>query len=120
MYIAMNQFNVVPEREADFERIWKERESFLAQVPGFVQFALLRGDHVGEYVSHSMWQDKDAFLAWTQSEAFVKGHRQGESLQTILAGPPKLATFQAVIEETAEHRYIDDSQPDAARQPIHG
>jgi heme-degrading monooxygenase HmoA len=120
MYIAMNQFKVVPDREADFERIWKDRESFLGQVPGFLHFALLRGDQPGDYVSHSTWENKDAFLAWTQSEAFVKGHRQGESLQDILAGPPKLATFQAVIDETPQQRNVDPSQPDAARQPVHG
>jgi heme-degrading monooxygenase HmoA len=90
--------------EGQFEQTWRERESFLNGVPGFVQFALLRGDE-GEYVSHSTWSDQDAFIAWTQSEAFVKGHRQG-SLMGVLEGPPHLKTFEAVIVETPEGRTV--------------
>lgn len=117
MFIAMNKFQVVPERESDFETIWKERDSYLQEVPGFVQFALLRGDVEGEYISHSTWADRDAFLAWTQSESFVKGHQQG-SLKGILAGPPHVSTFQAVIDERPGSRQVDDSTPEPGRQPF--
>ena len=51
MFIAMNKFQVVPERENDFETIWKERDSYLQEVPGFVQFALLRGEEDGDRVA---------------------------------------------------------------------
>jgi heme-degrading monooxygenase HmoA len=98
MFIAMNNFRVADGREADFEAAWKNRQSYLNGVPGFVEFALLRGDAPGEYVSHSVWRDREAFVAWTQSEAFAAGHRQG-SLQGILAGPPQLKTYDAVIVE---------------------
>ena len=64
MFVAMNRFRVVPEREQDWERIWKERESYLQDVPGFVQFALLRGDEEGDYISFSVWRDRAAFDAW--------------------------------------------------------
>lgn len=98
MFIAMNQFRVAPGKEAQFEDVWRRRESYLQGVPGFVQFALLRGDAAGEYISHSTWESREAFLAWTQSDAFVKGHRQG-SLAGLLQGPPQLRTFEAVIVE---------------------
>jgi heme-degrading monooxygenase HmoA len=97
----MNRFRVVPGREADFERIWQERETHLQGVPGFVQFALLRSDSPGEFVSHSTWRDRQAFLDWTQSEGFTAGHRQGGSLAGIIAGPPELTTYEAVIVETS-------------------
>jgi heme-degrading monooxygenase HmoA len=100
MFIAMNNFKVVEGKESEFEQIWKSRETYLHGVPGFVRFALLRGDG-GEYVSHSTWESREAFIAWTQSEAFVKGHRQGGSLMGVLAGPPQLRTFEAVIEQDA-------------------
>ncbi len=100
MFIAMNNFRVADGREADFEAAWKNRQSYLNGVPGFVEFALLRGDAPGEYVSHSVWRDREAFVAWTQSEAFTAGHRQG-SLQGVLAGPPQLKTYDAVIVERA-------------------
>lgn len=105
MFIAMNNFKVAAGREADFERTWRERKSYLEGVPGFVQFALLRADAPGEYISHSTWQSRDAFIAWTQSEAFVQGHRQG-SLMGVLEGPPQLKTYDAVIVETQEGRTV--------------
>ena len=41
MYIAMNRFKIVPGREADFEKIWKERDTHLDNVPGFLEFHLV-------------------------------------------------------------------------------
>jgi heme-degrading monooxygenase HmoA len=101
MYVAMNRFRVASGREGDFERVWKERESYLKGVPGFIRFALLRAEAGSEYVSHSTWRDRESFIAWTQSEAFVAGHRQGGSLAGILEGPPQLSTYEAVIAEEA-------------------
>ena len=98
MFIAMNRFKVVAGKETDFEEIWRGRRSYLKGVPGFVQFALLRSDGAGEYISHSTWADRDSFVAWTQSEAFAAGHRQG-SLAGILDGPPQVSTHEAVIVE---------------------
>jgi heme-degrading monooxygenase HmoA len=99
MFIAMNRFKIATGREGDFERAWRERDSYLKGVPGFVQFALLKGDTPGEYISHSSWQDREAFLAWTRSPAFAAGHRQG-SLMGVLDGPPQLSTYEAIILES--------------------
>jgi len=44
MYVAMNRFRIHAGREADFEKVWRERDSQLEQVPGFREFHLLRGD----------------------------------------------------------------------------
>jgi heme-degrading monooxygenase HmoA len=96
--IAMNRFSVNPERAADFEEHWRKRESFLKEVPGFVRFALLRGDEPGQYISHSTWQNRAAFEAWTQSEAFRKAHAQARTPAGVLAGPPRLELFEAVLE----------------------
>ncbi len=100
MFVAMNQFRVVPEQAEAFERIWRERESHLAGVPGFQHFALLRGEDPGDYISHSIWASRAAFVAWTESEHFTQGHRQG-SLAGILAGPPRIRLYDAVIEQAA-------------------
>ena len=103
MFIAMNNFKVAKGKEADFEQIWRERQSYLKEVHGFVQFALLKGEAEGEYISHSSWQDRAAFIAWTKSEAFAAGHRQG-SLMGVLEGPPQIKTYDALIVETPEGR----------------
>jgi heme-degrading monooxygenase HmoA len=98
MFIAMNRFAVVAGREGDFEEVWRRRESYLKGVPGFLQFALLKSEAAGEYVSHSTWEDRESFVAWTQSENFAAGHRQG-SLAGILEGPPQVSTYEAIIVE---------------------
>lgn len=105
MFIATNVFRVVGGKEGEFEQTWRERKSYLKEVPGFVQFALLKGDADREYISHSTWENRDAFVAWTQSEAFVAGHRQG-SLMGVLEGPPQLKTYEAIIVETPEGREV--------------
>ena len=101
MFVAMNHFKVNPGREADFEEQWRSRRSYLNEVPGFVQFALLKGDGQGEYISHTIWQDRAAFVAWTQSPAFAAGHRQG-SVQGVLQGPPQVKLYDAVLVQRPE------------------
>jgi len=100
MFVAMNRFKVNPGHEEAFEQRWRERETYLSEVPGFVQFALLKGNP-GDYISHTTWKDRDAFVAWTQSESFAAGHRQG-SLAGALQGPPELGMYEAVIVETPQ------------------
>ena len=97
-FIAMNHFSVDPERGAEFEEHWRKRESFLAEVPGFVGFALLRGDEPGSYISHSSWESRQAFEAWTESEAFRRAHTQARTPQGVLQGPPRVCLYEAVIE----------------------
>ena len=101
MFVAMNNFKVVHGRADDFETAWRTRQTYLQDVPGFQRFLLLRGDAVGEYISLSIWEGRDAFLAWTQSESFAAGHRQG-SLAGILEGPPNAKLYEAVLVEGAE------------------
>lgn len=99
MYIAMNHFRVRPEAAADFERAWRERQSFLSEVPGFQTFSLLRGaveEGAQLYASHTVWTDQPAFVAWTQSEAFRKAHSQGGKTVPYLLGPPKFVGWEAV------------------------
>jgi len=98
IFIAMNRFVVNPERSEDFEKIWRERETHLEAVPGFIRFALLKGDEPGQYVSHSTWESREAFEGWTRSESFRKAHAQARTPEGIMAGHPKLETFEAILE----------------------
>ncbi len=103
MYIAMNRFRVTKGEEAAFERIWAERDTHLGEVPGFIEFHLLRGPEAEDhtlYASHTLWKSQEDFEAWTTSEAFRKAHAnagnkagQGKS---IYLGPPQFEGFEAV------------------------
>ncbi len=99
MYIAMNRFRVARGREADFEKVWAERDSRLKGVPGFVAFHLLRGpaqdDHT-LYASHSLWESRAAFEGWTRSDAFRRAHHDAGDHRGLYLGPPQLETFEVV------------------------
>ncbi len=42
-FIAMNRFKIALNREHDFENIWRKRETHLDDVPGFIDFHLVKG-----------------------------------------------------------------------------
>lgn len=100
MFIAMNRFRIAPGFEAGFEALWRQRDSYLAEVPGFVSFALLKGpardDHM-LYASHTVWESKAAFEAWTRSEHFRKAHAQRSAPKGTYLGHPDLELFEAVL-----------------------
>ena len=102
MYIAMNRFRVNEGMETGFEEIWRTRERFVTDVPGFQDFKLLRGetaDGITPYLSHSTWASKDAFVAWTNSEAFVKAHRDARSPEGTLAGHPEFSGYEVIVSD---------------------
>lgn len=100
MYIAMNRFQVNAGRESEFEEVWRSRETYLDEVPGFQEFHLLRGasaDGITTYVSHSRWESREAFEAWTKSDAFRKGHAGARSSRGVIAGHPIFEGYEAVL-----------------------
>ena len=57
MYIAMNRFKIVHGKEGEFEKVWRERDTHLTDVPGFKEFHLVKGKKTDEfslYASHSV------------------------------------------------------------------
>ena len=77
MFIAMNRFRVKRGAEEAFEKVWLSRDSYLDRVPGFVEFHLLKGPEAEDhtlYSSHTVWQSKAGFEAWTKSEEFRATH----------------------------------------------
>jgi len=101
MYLAMNRFRIARGKEDDFVQMWRERDSYLAEVPGFVRFHLLRGASTDEFTlfaSHTEWRSEADFEAWTQSEAFRAAHANaGRSSRDMYMGPPQLEMFESVL-----------------------
>jgi heme-degrading monooxygenase HmoA len=100
VYIATNRFRVNAGHEEDFEELWRRRDTYLDQVPGFQGFHLLRGetrDGLTAYLSHSTWASRDAFSAWTKSEAFRKAHGDARTPEGTLAGHPVFEGFEVVL-----------------------
>jgi len=99
MYIAMNRFKVALGSEAPFEALWAGRDTHLREVPGFVEFHLLKGpareDHMLDS-SHTVWADLAAFEGWTKSEAFRASHRNAGGNRPLYLGHPEFEGFEVI------------------------
>jgi len=100
MFIAMNRFRIAPGREDEFVEIWRNRETYLDDVPGFGSFQLLRGPSSDEstlFASHSTWESRADFEAWTHSEAFRKAHAGAGGAKGLYLGHPQFEGFDVVL-----------------------
>ncbi|WP_321337971.1 antibiotic biosynthesis monooxygenase [Breoghania sp.] len=108
MYIAMNRFRVKSGMENEFETIWMNRERHLNEVPGYLEFKLLKGGEVKEgseedhtlYASHTIWESYDDFVAWTKSEAFRLAHKGAGDRKPIYVGGPHFEGFEVLLTES--------------------
>ena len=100
MFIAMNQFHVAAGRGAEFEERWRQRDSHLDEVPGFREFHLVRrqddADGSHRYASHTTWESREAFTAWTESDAFRKAHAGNPMPKGLMLGPPQIMLWESV------------------------
>jgi len=100
MYVAMNHFRIAAGRGAEFEARWRDRESHLDTVPGFIQFHLVRGtdydDGSHRYASHVIWESEKSFDDWRASEAFRKAHGTTRMPEGMMVGHPQFHGWQSV------------------------
>lgn len=96
----MNRFKIAIGKEEEFIDIWRQRDTYLDQVPGFKEFHLLQGptgDNFTLFASHSIWQSEEDFTNWTKSEAFRKAHASAGAKKDIYLGPPQFEGFEQVL-----------------------
>lgn len=99
MYIAMNRFQVAKGAEEQFENVWKNRDTRLELVPGFVEFHLLKGPEADDhtlYSSHTTWSSEEDFTNWTKSQHFRDAHRNAGDNKGLYLGHPKFEGFTIV------------------------
>ncbi len=107
VFIAMNRFKVLKDATDEFEAVWRNRDSHLNEMKGFVEFHLLRGpeheDHI-LYSSHTVWASKADFEAWTRSEQFRKAHGRAPGTRQLYAGHPQFEGFEVLQTLSRESR----------------
>ena len=97
MFIAMNRFRVTKGSEDAFEKVWLNRDTQLTKVPGFVEFHLLKGPEHDDYTlysSHTLWQSKATFEAWTKSEEFRLAHKDAGQNKSLYIDHPQFEGFE--------------------------
>ncbi len=100
MFIAMNRFRIARGQESVFEELWRKRDSHLDEVSGFREFHLLKGpgdDESTLYASHTVWESRADFEAWTESESFRKAHANARAPKGTYLGHPNFEGFEAVL-----------------------
>ena len=99
MFIAMNRFKVLKDATKEFENVWFSRESYLHELPGFVEFHLLKGPTREDYTlysSHTVWSSRETFEGWTRSEAFRKAHQNAGQHRDLYLGGPNFEGFDVI------------------------
>ena len=99
MFIAMNRFKVLKGSEKDFEHVWLSRETYLNELPGFIEFHLLKGPEREDYVlysSHTVWRTFAEFEGWTKSEQFRKAHAGAGGNKPLYQGHPEFEGFHVL------------------------
>ncbi len=101
MFVAINRLRVKAGRGAEVEEAFS-RSSGLEETPGFLGFEFQKRTWTmgpppeeEEYLSVSRWESKEAFSAWTRSEAFRKAHGSRKS-DALLGG--NACGYEVVIE----------------------
>ena len=121
MFIAMNRFRVAKGCEATFEHVWLSRDSHLDKVPGFVEFHLLKGPEAEDYTlyaSHTVWENRATFEAWTKSEAFRAAHHRPVITSHSISGTLSLRGSRfARLWDAARLRWRDAYLLSGVREP---
>lgn len=100
MFIVMNRIPVNPEYKDQFEERFTNRAREVDKMPGFVRNQVLRPANAEDpYIVLTVWQSKEDFEAWVNSEAFQKGHaRSGTLPREAFLGQSKLETFEVILD----------------------
>ena len=115
-YIASNRFKVRKNAGPKFEKRWADRKSRLADLEGFRFFTLLKrveedgsewsSSDLGNYISFTVWANKENFNTWRSGDAFKEAHGGGgltgfigllSTALFILDGGPKPAFYDALL-----------------------
>lgn len=106
MITVANRIYVKPEYADAFEERFQQRAGLVDEMDGFISNKVLRPHNDGDpYIVLTYWESYDAFEAWTQSDAFRKGHAQSGTLpKEAFSGRNKLEIHEVIQDsEKVEH-----------------
>ena len=91
----MNRVRVAKGSEAAFEQLPLSCDSLLDKVPGVVEFHLLKGPEAdASHAYHTVWENRAAFEAWTNSEAFWAAHSRAGDNKPLYLDHPQFEGFE--------------------------
>ncbi|MEW6421583.1 MAG: antibiotic biosynthesis monooxygenase [Deinococcota bacterium] len=101
MIAVANRIYVNPEYHDQFEARFRQRAGLVDGMPGFISNHVLRPLEEGEpFVILTFWESREAFEAWTNSDAFRQGHARSGSLPREAFSAPNVLEVHEVVQST--------------------
>lgn len=76
-FVAINYITCEEDYIARFEELFGSRAKAIDNMPGFEDMYVLKPKISSEpYLVISHWDSEESFKAWTQSPAFLEGHKR--------------------------------------------
>ncbi|MBZ9753051.1 antibiotic biosynthesis monooxygenase [Deinococcus sp. HMF7620] len=99
MLTVMNRIRVHPDYADAFEERFRTRAGLVDTMPGFIRNEVLRPAQPGKpYIVLTYWESREAFEAWTTSDAFKQGHARSGSLpKEAFDGPSELEIHEVFL-----------------------
>jgi heme-degrading monooxygenase HmoA len=99
MFVAINYISCKKEYVNRFEELFATRAGAIDKMPGFEKMHVLKPNETGDdYLIVSYWDSEEQFKTWTQSPAFIEGHKRGfaDIKEAISRGeePPMKSNFK--------------------------
>ncbi|BCJ86542.1 antibiotic biosynthesis monooxygenase family protein [Effusibacillus dendaii] len=95
MYVVFNVLQVPQEGKAKMIELFGKSADNMKQVPGCLEFMFLDSNEEDKQIVYTKWENKEAFVAWTQSEAFRRAHDERRTSGSTATGS-KLETYQVI------------------------
>jgi len=77
-FVAINYISCNSDYRERFEQLFATRAKAIDTMPGFVDMMVLKPNTESDkYLIVSHWESEEAFKQWTQSPAFIEGHKRG-------------------------------------------
>ncbi|MCF6093784.1 antibiotic biosynthesis monooxygenase [Microaerobacter geothermalis] len=95
MYVVMNILEVPAEGKNKMIELFSKSADNMRSVPGCLEFQFLNSTEENKQIVYTKWESKEAFKAWTESEAFRKAHEERRTRGTTATGS-KIETYEVV------------------------
>ncbi len=105
MVSVANRIYIHPDYAANFEERFRNRAHLVDGMPGFISNKVLRPMKSGDpYVVLTLWESREDFKNWVNSEEFQKGHsRSGTLPKEAFTEPSHLEIHEVFLDTEREH-----------------
>ncbi len=106
MIVVMNRIPVREEYRDVFENRFRNRTREVDRFPGFIRNLVLRPatEENPYYIVMTFWESREAFEAWTRSEAFERAHQRArsETRPEWFAGRNVFEMYEVILDTEAD------------------